>query len=253
MDKQLIVANADDFGLRTSVNAAIIKCFRAGLINSVSLITNSPIFDETIALIKSEKYVKNIGLHVNLVEFKPLTVFAAPEFIDKEGNWSLNNANNKSLFLNKKAIKAFDNEICTQIEKGLSAGLTLVHLDSHYHVHTLPAFYMLFINAAKKYNLKLRLAQSYNEGNYGKFLYRKWLNNLIKKNGCSYTDLFQDVQYFLSKNKDSERKYSVEIMLHPDLDDAGNLTDHYDQQTMTIWMEYIACRRTDYKENYAGL
>jgi chitin disaccharide deacetylase len=238
-DNYTIIANADDLGLRISVNSAILQCFNAGFINSASLMTNSSIFDETVAMIKSEMHFKNIGIHIDLVEFRPLTSFNVPHFLDKNGNWRSAAINNKFLFLNRNEKNAFEKEIHTQIEKVFSAGLTPVHLDSHYHIHTLPAFYKLFIKAAKKYNLKLRLAQSYNEGSYITFLYRKWLNNLIKKNSCAYTDLFQDVQHYLALEKTMQSNLSVEIMLHPDLDDLGNLTDHYHPQTMTKWLGFL--------------
>ena len=253
VNNSTIIANADDLGLRISVNFAILQCFNAGFINSASLITNSLIFDETVAMIKSEKHVRNIGVHIDLIEFKPLTSFCAPRFLNKEGNWSLTAVNNKLLILNKKERHAFEQEIHAQIDKALSAGLKIVHLDSHYHIHTLPAFYKLFINAAKKYNLKLRLAQSYSQGNYITFLYRKWLNYLIKKNGNSYADFFEDVQHFLSSRRIAERQLSVEIMLHPDLDGLGNLTDHYHPQTMKKWLEFLNQPGNSLKDNIRSI
>ena len=144
------------------------------------------------------------------------------------------------LILSKKERNAFEKEIYAQIDKALLAGLTIVHLDSHYHIHTMPAFCKLFIKAAKKYNLKLRLAQSYNQGNYITFLYRSWLNNHIKKSGSAYCDIFQDVQHYLDFAKTAESNFSVEIMLHPDLDNLGNLTDHYHPQTMAMWLEFLS-------------
>lgn len=240
LDKLGIIANADDLGLNNSVNLAILKCFKDGFINSASLITNSTIFDETVTLVKSAESIKNIGVHVNLVEFWPLTSFNETNFLDEKGNWNLTVVNRKLLVLKKNEKIAFEKEIYAQIEKGLSSGLTLNHLDSHYHMHTLPCFYSLFINAAKKYKLKLRLAQSYKEGNYLKFLYRKWLNQQIKQTGYYYADAFEDVAHFLCyKHKRDNKKRNVEIMLHPDLDANGNLTDHYDPDTMLKWIAFI--------------
>ncbi|MFD0750808.1 ChbG/HpnK family deacetylase [Mucilaginibacter calamicampi] len=233
-----IIANADDFGLKGSVNSAIIQCFQKGYITSASIMTNSAIFDETVKLINSNACVINIGVHIDLVEFKPLTAFKPIKFLNEEGNWNSEAINKKFLILDAQAKDAFELEIYKQIETALSAGLNISHLDSHYHIHTLPCFYNLFIKAAKKYHLKLRLAQTYNEGNYLKFLYRKWLNNSIKKNGCNYSDLFEDVDHFLT-SEGQNGALSVEIMLHPDLDVYGNLTDHYDPDTMTKWMAFL--------------
>jgi len=234
-----IIANADDLGLNPNVNSAIVNCFKLGYINSASLITNSPIFDETISLIKSEPDVKNLGVHIDLVEFKPLTEFEDKRFVNQTGYWNLNNAGSKLLFLKKEANRAIENEIHAQIEKAISVGLNPIHLDSHYHMHTLPGFQALFIKAAKKYQLKLRLAQSYNEGNYLKLLYRKCLNSKIKKGGYYYSDHFSDVLHFISLKSGDRKKFSFEIMLHPDLDTVGNLTDHYDPQGMVKWLEFL--------------
>jgi predicted glycoside hydrolase/deacetylase ChbG (UPF0249 family) len=233
-----IIANADDLGLKLSVNSAILRCFKLGLINSVSLITNSQIFDQTVALIKSEEDIKNIGVHIDLVEFAPLTSFSAAQFLDESGNWNLTAINRKFLFVSKNTENAFEKEIYGQIERALSAGLKLSHLDSHYHIHALPFFYPLFIKAAKKYKLKLRLAQSYNEGNYLKYLYRKWVNYQIKKTGYYYSDVFENVHHFL-RHVNNYKKVNIEIMLHPDLDMHGNLTDHYDPDTMKKWITFL--------------
>ena len=235
----IIIANADDLGLNPTVNSAIVQCFKQGYINSASLITNSPIFDETIYLIKTEPDVKNLGVHIDLVEFKPLTEFKDKEFVDQTGFWTSKAASIKFMFLKKEANRAFENEIHAQIEKAISSGLKPIHLDSHYHIHTLPGFHALFIKAAEKYQLKLRLAQSYNEGSYLKFLYRKYLNARIKRNGYYYSDNFSDVAHFISLKSGERKKNSFEIMLHPDLGKTGNLTDHYDPQSMVKWLEFL--------------
>jgi len=239
-----IIANADDLGLNSTVNSAIVQCFKQGYINSASIITNSPIFNETISLIKSEPDVNNLGVHIDLVEFKPVTQFTDKQFVNQTGNWNLNPANSKLLLLKKGASRAIENEIYAQIEKAISTGLNPIHLDSHYHMHTLPGFQPLFIKAAKRYRLKLRLAQSYNEGSYLKFLYRKWLNSKIKRGGYYYSDHFTDVLHFISLKSGDRENISFEIMLHPDLDTAGNLTDHYDPQGMVKWLEFLKQRQT---------
>ena len=53
--KKLIV-NADDFGLCTSVNKAIIECHLAGNINSTTLMANMPGTEEAVEL--SKKHTK---------------------------------------------------------------------------------------------------------------------------------------------------------------------------------------------------
>ncbi|MGZ3756185.1 MAG: ChbG/HpnK family deacetylase [Mucilaginibacter sp.] len=99
---------------------------------------------------------------------------------------------------NADTKKAFLKEIYWQIDKVISSQILVVHLDSHCHIHALPSFYKLFLKAAKDYRLKIRLAQTYNENNYFKFIYRKYLNNIFKEVNNNYSDCFETVSKFLT-------------------------------------------------------
>ncbi len=232
-----IIANADDLGFSESVNNAILMCFEEGYINSTSLMTDTPDFEATVELIHQNPVIKNIGIHVDLAQFRPLTDFKE-NFLDADGNWDVYKTNKVLLSLSTPAKTAFSREINAQIERAISKKVNIVHLDSHLHLHTLPAFYKLFLASAKKYKLKLRLAQTFNEGSYLKFYYRKYINNLIKKSGLNYADGFETVSRFL-EYKSHQQKSKVEIMLHPDLDSSGALTDHFDDSTMSDWLVFL--------------
>ena len=234
-----IKATADDLALRPSVNEAILHCYKNGYINSTSLLTNTIYFGDTINLIRENNCIINIGVHVNLAEGKPVSSFNQQNYLDENGNWDIQKTNKKFIILNKSTKIAFFKEICAQIDKALSVNISVVHLDSHYHLHTLPCFYNLFLQAAKQYKLKLRLAQTYNEGNYIKFLYRKYINNKFKLNNNHYSDYFETVNRFLKNNKIYSNNEVVEIMLHPDLDPLGKLTDHFDPGTLSEWIIFL--------------
>jgi predicted glycoside hydrolase/deacetylase ChbG (UPF0249 family) len=232
-----VIANADDLGFSDSVNKAILRCFEQEYINSTSLMTDTPDFEATVELIHQNPVIKNIGVHVDLAQFRPLTDFKE-NFLDTEGNWDVYKTNKVLLSLSKSAKAAFAKEIDAQIERALGKKVNIVHLDSHLHLHTLPAFYKLFLMSAKRYNLKLRLAQTYNEGSNVKFYYRKYVNSLIRKAGLNYADGFETVSRFLLY-KSRQQKSVIEIMLHPDLDAAGALTDHFDDATMNDWLIFL--------------
>ena len=70
--KKLII-NADDFGLNTSVNHAIIESFEKGLINSTTLMANMPGFEEAIELAHKNNIIDKIGIHLCLTEGEPIT------------------------------------------------------------------------------------------------------------------------------------------------------------------------------------
>ena len=47
-----LIVNADDFGLSTSVNQAVVRAYREGILTSASLMVNEPGFDEAVRLAK---------------------------------------------------------------------------------------------------------------------------------------------------------------------------------------------------------
>jgi predicted glycoside hydrolase/deacetylase ChbG (UPF0249 family) len=234
-----IIVNADDIGLKTSVNKAILYCFEQGYINSTSLLTNMDNFDEAVDLIHANPIIKNIGVHVNFAEGKPVSGVINPQFLDTEGNWDINKTGSTSSLLNNSDKAFFRNEVNAQIDRALSAKINIVHLDSHLHLHTLPCFYNLFIDIARQRKLRLRLAQTYKEDSYLKFYYRKYINNKIKTNAGSYSDLFETVEMFTKNTDRALGRKIVEIMVHPDFDGKGRLFDHVDNVSINNWISYL--------------
>jgi len=233
-----ILANADDLGYDPAVNSAIRYCFEHDYINSSSLMTNMNGFEEAATLIHENSAIKNIGIHVNLAEGKPLTNVTG-NYFDSEGNWDVYKTNRVSNTLGTAGKIAFLKEINAQIEKALTEKIPILHLDSHLHLHTLPCYYKLFLTAAKQHNLKLRLAQTYREGSHLKYYYRKYINSLFRKNNLAYSDRFETLDKFFKNSNQSATKGTVEIMLHPWYDQSGELTDHYDPETMKKWITFL--------------
>lgn len=236
-----ILANADDFGYSLSVNKAILYCYQQKLINSSSLMVNTKSFDDAVEIIhQNSTIVRNIGVHVNLAEGKPITNFGENNFLDDNGNWDFAKVNQKFNFrLNAGEKRAFLSEINAQIEKVLSHNIALVHIDSHCHLHTLPCFFRLFIEASRQHRLKLRLAQTYSEGNYAKFYYRKYINNIFKKHNINYSDYFETPNSYINGRPGTNEKSMVEIMLHPEFNASGVLTDHFDADGFRKWTNFL--------------
>ncbi|PTQ99325.1 putative glycoside hydrolase/deacetylase ChbG (UPF0249 family) [Mucilaginibacter yixingensis] len=234
-----IIATGDDLGLNPSVNKAILYCFEHGYINSTSFLTSTEYFDETVELIHSNKTISNIGVHVNFASGRPITQFTQRDFLDNEGNWDLKKTNRKVYFLSADAKATFMKEIYAQIDKAVAANIGVLHIDSHYHLHTLPCFWRLFLQAAQRYKLKIRLAQTYYEGNYIKYLYRKRINDVFKSEGSQYSNYFESVNHFLKSHEAGVVNSLTEVMLHPDFDENGKLIDHFDQNSLPDWVNYL--------------
>ncbi|RZL48474.1 MAG: ChbG/HpnK family deacetylase [Pedobacter sp.] len=238
INKGLIV-NADDLGLSKSVNEAILFCYKKGYINSSSIITNTPFFDETAQLVQNNNVIINLGVHINFAEGKPITDFKYNEYLNNAGEWNWEKTRKYSNALSPEIKNAFLLELYAQIDKALAANLNITHIDSHYHLHILPSFYNLFIIAAKKYNLKLRLAQLSHEHNVIKYLYRLYINSKIKLNNHHYSKKFENLEEYLKlfpKNKDQ----NIELMVHPLFDDTGNLTDSVDAKGFNEWINHVS-------------
>lgn len=233
-----IIANADDLGFDQNVNAAILASFERGYINSTSLMTNMAGFEEAAELIHTKRTIKNVGIHVNLAEGRPLTGLKG-NFLDADGNWDVYRTNKVTNRLNAASKADILKEINAQIDRALSQKIPVSHLDSHLHLHTLPCFYKLFLITAKQRKLKLRLAQTYYEGSVFKYYYRKYVNNLFRLNGLNYSDRFETVDRCLGFFEQS-RQQTIEVMFHPSLEKNGALTDNFDPAAYGKWINYLA-------------
>src|ERR1035437_859076 len=61
-----LIVNADDFGLSSSVNEAVIRAHREGILTSASLMVNEPGFDEAVKLARENPRL-GVGLHLTLL------------------------------------------------------------------------------------------------------------------------------------------------------------------------------------------
>lgn len=132
-----IIVNGDDFGRSIEANNGIVEAFRRKLINRTTLMVNMPYSNEAVELSKRYGFFDKVGLHLNLSEGQPLTSEI------KEFPWAYNQSLSPEIFkylrnnfwLSSKAKTALKNEIDAQMKKYLSYSFTLMHVDSHQHIH----------------------------------------------------------------------------------------------------------------------
>lgn len=151
-----IIFNADDFGISRGVNQAIVKAYEQGLLNSASLMVNQKYAKEAVALSKNMPGLK-MGLHINLTNEHPcLSKNEIPLLVDVNGK--LKNGFVKLLWLSVFKYKQFKEQVKKEIEaqiiKAQSMGVDLEHVDSHRHVHMIPAIFASVKELAEKYNIK---------------------------------------------------------------------------------------------------
>ena len=183
--KQLIV-NADDFGLHPLINAGIIKGHQEGFITSTSLMPSAPCWQEAVRLAKENPRL-GIGVHLTLVG-------GVPSVLPKEKVSSL--LDDDGLFLPDYvafakryyggAVKRseLEAELRAQLERALSCGVNITHIDSHQHTHVLPGINSLVLKLSNEYNIiRVRIPK---EGYLFTGGFQTGVGRLIGRSGLSF-------------------------------------------------------------------
>ncbi len=152
--KRLIV-NADDFGLTAGVNEAIINGHHLGLISSTSLMATGAAFESAVKFLRQAPCL-GVGVHLNLTEGKPVApALGIPSLVNREGSFARKPASLwRAMVLKRASLAEIEKELSAQIEKVLAEGIAVTHLDSHKHVHALPAVGRIALRLARRYGIR---------------------------------------------------------------------------------------------------
>jgi len=133
-----IIVNADDLGISEQVNEAILSRLERRQISSATLIANAPAIEEAARAAKRFPH-GTFGVHLNATEFEPLTCNPALRpLLDEDGNFA---GNIRKVRLDRRVRAAVQQEWVAQIERLQQLGVHVSHIDSHHHVHTIPALF----------------------------------------------------------------------------------------------------------------
>lgn len=149
-----LIINADDFGLTSGVNRAIVEAHQRGVLTSATLMANSQAFDEAVMVAKSNPTLA-IGCHVVLVDGVPVS---DPEHIPSllaNNHGSCRFQRTLGRFIARLAYRELDPnqieaEVTAQIRKVQAAGVHVSHLDSHKHAHMFPTVTAPILRAARE-------------------------------------------------------------------------------------------------------
>jgi predicted glycoside hydrolase/deacetylase ChbG (UPF0249 family) len=155
----LTIINADDLGLSTAVNEAIFDLMERGHITSSSLLANSPAAEEAVVEARRRKN-GSFGVHLNVTEFRPLTRNAAlSPILDSSGCFAGNSI--RSTPITSQLREAIFQEWSAQIERLRAMGLSLSHIDSHHHVHTIPGLFFVLKRVQRRFGIrKVRISKN---------------------------------------------------------------------------------------------
>lgn len=228
-----VIINADDFGYNESKNQAILECFLSGKINSASIMTNMAYSQQAIELSKKYGFSDNIGLHVCLTEGSALTDLSGTAFVDENGSFVKTKIYKTFIMSDRTIRELLKREVKAQLKALFVSDIIPTHINSHHHIHTLPWISPVFKEVAKEFNLKLRLAQTWNDNkNLLVPFYRYLLNRSYKRRKINFSDYFETVKTAKGKLNSVDKSKLMEIMVHPDLNDYNELYDCIDRVFM---------------------
>ena len=147
-----LIVNADDFGLTSGVNRAILEAHHSGIVTSATLMANSTAFPQAVQLAQSAPQLA-VGCHVVLVDGKPLSPASQVSSLLENGNAQLHHSLARFAILawrNRLDACQVENEVTAQLRKIQSSGIAVSHLDTHKHTHMFPAVLAPILRAAQK-------------------------------------------------------------------------------------------------------
>lgn len=145
-----LVVNADDFGRSRSVNEAVIRAHREGILTSASLMVGGDAFDEAVELARRHPRL-GVGLHLTLVCGRPvLPPERIPGLVDERGLFSDHAPSAGFRYWARRELRdALAAEVEAQFDRFQSTGLTLDHVNGHLHLHLHPVVLSLLVERAR--------------------------------------------------------------------------------------------------------
>ena len=154
-----LVVNADDFGRSASINQAVIRAHREGILTTASLMVNEPACEEAVALAR-ENPTLGVGLHLTLLcGHAALPPKQIPGLVNAHGEFPTNPAGAGFRYFFQRSLREpLRRELHAQFRRFRATGLPLDHVNGHLHLHLHPTVFRILMADAGQLGIKhLRL------------------------------------------------------------------------------------------------
>ena len=154
-DARRLIVNADDFGRSHSINEAVIRAHRGGILTAASLMVNEPGCDEAVKLARENPGL-GVGLHLVLLQgHSTLSPGKIPGLVKACGDFSNSPVGaGMSYFFRRGLREQLRAEIHAQFGKFHATGLTLDHVNGHLHLHLHPVIFKILMEDADKLGIR---------------------------------------------------------------------------------------------------
>lgn len=234
-----VIINADDFGLNSTVNFRTNELIKQGKITSATILANAPCADEAIEIALNSS-LASFGVHLNCTEGVPLCREAVPEhMLDDSGIFRLEKLESSNDIVN--SARFIYREWALQLERVISSGVNVSHIDSHHHMHTRPWLLPILMRLQKEFGI-CRVRNTMNiypvdlEIRNLLRLKKKIWSSVLRMSGVRMTSFFTSFAYYESVSWDRGLD-TVELMVHPGhpkFDQETTMLENTDLQSLGV-------------------
>jgi predicted glycoside hydrolase/deacetylase ChbG (UPF0249 family) len=232
-----LIVNADDYGYFRCVSEGILEVATHGIVKATGVFANAPHFREHAArLLDCENL--DVGSHLNLTYGSPLTTDLRKRLSRWSGNFPGKISLSMAVLSGAIRPEHVGAEWRAQIDRCLECGLRVQFLNSHEHVHMLPALFSVAEDLAREYRIRyVRFATSRLVWNSPTVLFRtavlKWLGAAVRRRlpapALSFLGLEAsgrlDLPYLRRVIPQLRAGRVYELMCHPGRFDAREVSD----------------------------
>jgi hopanoid biosynthesis associated protein HpnK len=151
---QRVIFTADDFGLSESVNEAVERAHRDGVLHAASLMVAGPAAADAVRRARALPELR-VGLHLVVIEGPAvLAPDEIPDLVDAQG-WFPSDQLRLGInyFARARIRRQLAAEIRAQFAAFAATGLTLHHADAHKHMHLHPVVGRLMLGIGREFGL----------------------------------------------------------------------------------------------------
>ena len=153
-----LIINADDYGYFRCVSRGILEAASSGAVTATGMLANSPDLTTHLEWLDAVEGL-DLGVHLNLTFGKPLTADITEKLSPWQGCFTNTYSMSLMIMTGKISIKEVRSEWRAQIEA--CQRKQLLFLNSHQHIHMLPALFRLALELAQEFDIPhVRLTQA---------------------------------------------------------------------------------------------
>ncbi len=155
-----LIVNADDYAYFGAVSRGILEAANRGILTATAVFATSERFDEDVPALRDCETL-DAGVHLNLTDGRPLTADMRTRVEGWGKRFPGKFAMARAVLSGTVRIVDVEAEWRAQIERCLEAGLNIRFLNSHEHIHMLPALFDRVLALAAEYGIAhVRLADA---------------------------------------------------------------------------------------------